>query len=582
MSNALWLMGRIPCPGLRSASTFATGTFHHTCRELRMTPWSLLNNNTRRPFSLLKTALHPHPRPSPFSFLLQNFSPAPGFHRYKRTAASAPSARKPSENPLGEKSRSDTEIKKIFGSNKIQGRLGNRALKVLQDRRMEGTLDLDLPADITHAVPQYQLDAALQWLRANYPIDEDAAILARIEREEHEAEEKLVRRAEELGLYKPQSGSYDAELGEENSVYGKSVLKEAREKNEKRLLAEKEHKRQQWLEGEHEERERLQRQVEGNTALQQYQEAALTEARPRADPNERPYLAWVQKHHLAGTHNQPEAMDMTTVHLQTQRLLAPLLFTIATIGLCYFFAQNYEAPAREDRMWPDVPPAAATVGAIIGANLAVTFLWKYIPPSWKLLNRFFVLVPFYPNTLSVLGSTFSHQTWRHLATNMMVLGLMGTRVHDELGRGNFLAIYLASGAVGSMVSLSRSVILGYLTMTSLGASAATSGIVAAWCMYHFDDKITMWILPKELRETIWTQGWIFLACLIATEVVSMVTPARFLQVFPLSRLTKMDHAAHLGGYLAGAGCGYTLAQKKKAHERERRARDLKWLGNVNR
>lgn len=58
-------------------------------------------------------------------------------------------------------------------------------------------------------------------------------------------------------------------------------------------------------------------------------------------------------------------------------------------------------------------------------------------------------------------------------------------VHDEIGRGNFLAIYLASGAIGSMFSLSRSVVLGYLGMSSCGASAATSGIVAAWCMYHF-------------------------------------------------------------------------------------------------
>jgi rhomboid-like protein len=129
---------------------------------------------------------------------------------------------------------------------------------------VQGTLDLDLPSDITRAVPQLQLDTALEWLRQNYPIDEDAAILARIEREEYEAEQKLVRRAEELGLYKPQSGSYEAELGEDKSVYGKSVLKEAREQNEKRLLAEKE-------------LERLQRLVEGNTALQKYQEAALTE-----------------------------------------------------------------------------------------------------------------------------------------------------------------------------------------------------------------------------------------------------------------------------------------------------------------
>lgn len=76
---------------------------------------------------------------------------------------------------------------------------------------------------------------------------------------------------------------------------------------------------------------------------------------------------------------------------------------------------------------PDVPPAVATVGAIVAANVAVTLLWKYVPPAWKLLNRYFVIVPFYPSSLGMIGSTFSHQTWRHLGTNMMVLGLMGTR-----------------------------------------------------------------------------------------------------------------------------------------------------------
>jgi membrane associated rhomboid family serine protease len=58
------------------------------------------------------------------------------------------------------------------------------------------------------------------------------------------------------------------------------------------------------------------------------------------------------------------------------------------------------------------------------------------------------------------------------------------KVHDELGRGNFLAIYLASGVVGSMMSLTNFVLLGQLGMSSLGASAGTSGIVAAWCMFH--------------------------------------------------------------------------------------------------
>jgi rhomboid-like protein len=117
----------------------------------------------------------------------------------------------------------------------------------------------------------------MDWLRNKYHVDEDAAILARIEREDRAEEEKLVRRAERLGLYKPQSGSYDAELGEEGSPYGKSVLKEAREQNEKRLLAEQERKRQEWLDGEKEEAERLKRQINQDTSLQQYQENALTE-----------------------------------------------------------------------------------------------------------------------------------------------------------------------------------------------------------------------------------------------------------------------------------------------------------------
>ncbi|GAB1198804.1 hypothetical protein APSETT444_008134 [Aspergillus pseudonomiae] len=164
---------------------------------------------------------------------------------------------------------STAEINAVFGSRaRITPQLGNRTLAILQGRRLDGTLDLDLPSDITRSVRPSSLDAALQWLRKNYPLDEDAAILARIEREELQEEEKLVRRAEELGLYKPQSGSYGAELGDSNDPYGKSVLKETRKRNEARLLAEQEKKRQEWLDGEQKEREKLEHMRQKNTALQ--------------------------------------------------------------------------------------------------------------------------------------------------------------------------------------------------------------------------------------------------------------------------------------------------------------------------
>lgn len=146
--------------------------------------------------------------------------------------------------------------------------MGNRVLAVLQGRREAGTLDLDLPADVTRSARPATLDKALTWLRNNYPLDEDAAILARVEREEREEEAKLIRRAEDLGLYKPQSGSYGAELGESQDPSGRSVLQEARKHNEQRLLAEQERKRQEWLEGEERQRQLYEQQIQKHTALQ--------------------------------------------------------------------------------------------------------------------------------------------------------------------------------------------------------------------------------------------------------------------------------------------------------------------------
>lgn len=279
MSNAVWVAWRVPCAGLRTSTVLPSVTSRPLSGGLRITPpWRLCDTISQRPFGSLSPLSRTASRPAAPRFIPQWPSPAPVPSRSKRTTSRAPKPKpRPPEPNDSEKSFSLREIKDVFGRTKISTELGNRVLTVIQSRRLSGTLDVDLPTDITHAVPQPQIDKALEWLRGNYPIDEDGAILRRLEREEREEEEKLLRRAEKLGLYEPQSGSYEAELGEKNDVYGKSVLKEAREQNEKRLLEEQERKRREWLEGEHQEREQLQRQIQGNTELQKYQESALTE-----------------------------------------------------------------------------------------------------------------------------------------------------------------------------------------------------------------------------------------------------------------------------------------------------------------
>lgn len=255
MNNAVWVAWRIPCLGFR------TGVFRPSI-DLRISP---LRTYSTRP-SLLST-------PNAVSQLSARLPRSPTINvnrRFKRT-----SAKSKSQDVVPRVT--DAEINTIFGPSGVKPTLGNRILNTLQRHRLAGTLDAELPTEIVSAVNQQEIDTALEWLRSKYPMDEDAAIFARIEREDLAEQEKLVRRAERLGLYKPQSGSYDAELGEKGSPYGKSVLKEAREQNEKRLLAEQERKRQEWLDGEKEEQERLNRQFNKDTSLQQYQENALTE-----------------------------------------------------------------------------------------------------------------------------------------------------------------------------------------------------------------------------------------------------------------------------------------------------------------
>ena len=57
-------------------------------------------------------------------------------------------------------------------------------------------------------------------------------------------------------------------------------------------------------------------------------------------------------------------------------------------------------------------------------------------------------------------------------------------VHDDIGRGNFLSVYLSSGVFASIFSLSRFVITNNLFTTSLGASGALTGVLACWCTIH--------------------------------------------------------------------------------------------------
>lgn len=279
-----------------------------------------------------------------------------------------------------ETSKSRTEITAIFGP-RVDRKDCNDLLKRLQQHRHQGTLDQKLP------YPDALIEKGLKYLRAKHPIDEDAAIIARIDREA-EGESRLPQTNIDQS---PQAVSQFDKLRQEN-------------RNSQ-------------------EREKVEKETES--------QRSLTEEIPKADRRVtvkdgtalvqiRPEPEWVQRYRDQA--QMKELPGMST----WARLLPSGLLTVAVVTLAVLFAQNYKQPSRKARLWPDLPPAAATVITLISANVAVFVLWR-LPPLWKFLNRNFLVVPAYPYSMSMLTACFSHQAFAHLLANIIPLWLIGTR-----------------------------------------------------------------------------------------------------------------------------------------------------------
>ena len=326
-------------------------------------------------------------------------------------------------------SLSRTETQKIF-SDLGAAKRGQEILETLQDQRATGTLDEGLPEESDRTVTE-----GIQWLRQNIPCDEDAAIEARLDREDEEEWTKLSARAEELGLIKP-SVTSDHTIqeplprdGAQPLVYvpqqdgagrgqiSKSFVEELREKNEKRRQTEVEAK--------------LKAEEEAKTnGVKTGLPAAIQERRLAREKEReirfRKNMQWKERkmEEAQNLYGKPgsEAPDLAP----WQRLWPSALMTLGVVGLSLGFAQIYAPPPPEGRVWPEVSPATATIGVLIAVNVLVYLGW-FVVPFQKAMYERFIVVPGYPRAIAIIANIFSHQEGRHLLVNMFGLFLFGTR-----------------------------------------------------------------------------------------------------------------------------------------------------------
>ncbi|KAE9376833.1 rhomboid-domain-containing protein [Stipitochalara longipes BDJ] len=427
---------------------------------------------------------------------------------------------------------SEAETRANFGDI-IDARTANRYLRILHGRRVAGTL---ADPGLTNAYEEQFYEAALAWLRKNVPVDEVQCAGLRAEQELAEMEQQIVSDAERIGLYKPN-------MGHSKNLYGKSgldAIRKSKEREFKKAEVEKEKMSQA---------DEI-RQNTGN--LEKISARSHVELRR---PGENPKL----KYYLERAKVWPDTPPRMS---KFERLWPSALFVVGVVFASYLFTQAYTPPRPAWRMWPDIPPSAATIIGIFFANAIVLFAWR-IPPMFRILNKFFITVPGYPRAFSLLGNTFSHQTFSHFGVNMTVLWFVGTRLHEEVGRANFLAIYMSSGAIGSLFSLTSWVMRNNFVSASLGASGAICGIIAAYLWLNSSETVRIFgVFPPENWPSISALG--FLVFLIGLEIATLNK---------MNAIITVDHWAHLGGYAAGIASAQMLrmqARRRKAIEDEKK------------
>ncbi|KAI1375656.1 rhomboid-domain-containing protein [Hypoxylon crocopeplum] len=439
------------------------------------------------------------------------------------------------------------QVNEIFGAH-LPAQLANRLLRILHGRRVAGSLNDPTIQENTAEFSDADKEKALQYLRTNIPVDEVVNAGLRAE------DELKYLDAQEQGDEKAEDPPSDAVVNKRtvpigrvpkppkpDSPYGESMFDQIRARNIAKREAE-----ERRLEEERIKRE--EREAMGNIGTLQTEQQKPKKLSP-----------FMQKWADRATSDLKEPPKMSS----WERLLPSLAMTVLVMGACAAYALMYVPPSRSGRMWPDIPPAAATCLALIGINLSIRLFWK-APPMWAVLNRYFIVIAATPRPFQLIGAMFSHQKFRHVMMNMVPLWFFGTRLHDEIGRGNFLALYFASGALGFMTSLANLVLFRGLELTTLGASGAVYGIVVAFFWLHRYDEFKLFGYPPDPMSA--PQGLAFIGLILGLHIIPMFS----------KRAHIVDYPSHIGGMLAGI-VGADLVKRRMDEKARIRAERLKTM-----
>lgn len=180
--------------------------------------------------------------------------------------------------------------------------------------------------------------------------------------------------------------------------------------------------------------------------------------------------------------------------------------------------------------------AVSWTGGIVAVNVAIFFLWQVRDLQGLLFIHATVSasgVVEHGRIHTLLTSAFSHMDIKHLVFNMLFLWWFGRDLEDWYGPVRFAVLLIFSALVASLAHVGLHLALGQPWRPALGASGVVMGFMVVYAFLFPDRQMYLWgAIPIRMR-------W------LAPLYVLMDLFGVF------HRGSRIGHAAHLGGALAG-------------------------------
>ena len=122
---------------------------------------------------------------------------------------------------------------------------------------------------------------------------------------------------------------------------------------------------------------------------------------------------------------------------------------------------------------------------LILVNAAIFLSGRLMPDVHDPLWRHATAVAPWP-WLAVLASMVVHSGWLHVASNLLVLWIVGGNVEDRMGPGRYLIFYLLAGAAAAAAQYRGSL---FPAPPTAGASGAIAGVIGAYLVLFPNSRV---------------------------------------------------------------------------------------------